>query len=174
MFDFSGRIGRMEFFGFQILAVVIAIIAIFMGAFFAAVGGGGGAFIGVLIMLAGILWAALVSIKAYVQRFHDFGIGGAWVLLSFVPFLGTLVFLFCLIKPGDEGMNSFDYQEIRYSTGLPPYANRSPGNQDLCVGSGSARYSSPRRGRAVCDECSAEVAMSGGRLLTHRAGVAMA
>ncbi len=169
---FEGRIGRLEFLGFQVVAFILIIVAVFVGSFFAAIGGGGGAFVGLLIILGGIIWGALTSIKAYVRRFHDFDQRGAWVLLSFVPFLGTLVFLFCLIRAGDEGVNRFDYDGVRLSPGLPPYASRAFGNQGLCNGSGSNRYSSPTRDHGVCNDCGAEIAMSNGRLLTHRATMA--
>ena len=51
--------------------------------------------------------ASLVILKAHVSRFHDLGWSGRWVLLTFVPLVDIVVFLFLLLAPGQKARNSF-------------------------------------------------------------------
>ena len=50
-------------------------------------------FAGFILSIAQIVWA--------VQRFHDVGLSGAWILLNFLPVVGNLVVLIILCLPSD-------------------------------------------------------------------------
>lgn len=42
-----------------------------------------------------------------VRRLHDTGRSGWWILISFVPFLGTVAMLWFLMTPGQAGENAY-------------------------------------------------------------------
>ena len=41
------------------------------------------------------------------RRFHDIDMSGVWMLILFVPFIGTILGLYWMCKKGDEGKNRF-------------------------------------------------------------------
>jgi uncharacterized membrane protein YhaH (DUF805 family) len=125
LFTFSGRLGRLAYFGYTVLLVLLGIAA------FLAISLIGGALgiIAVLLTFAvviGLIWSAL---SLGVRRLHDLDISGwYYVLILFVPGgitsfgesrhstllttvggLMSLAFtLFLAFWPGTRGRNSFD------------------------------------------------------------------
>jgi uncharacterized membrane protein YhaH (DUF805 family) len=41
------------------------------------------------------------------RRMHDIGPSGWWVLVSFIPFIGWLIFLWLAARDGDAGPNAY-------------------------------------------------------------------
>ena len=111
---FEGRIGRIEFLGFLVLATIVTIAVALIGlVLIAAVDSDAGGIVGLLIILVGGIAGVLTSIMAYVRRLHDFDRTGWWTLIVLLPIVGgTALFFFCLFKPGDEDANSYAYDGI--------------------------------------------------------------
>jgi len=93
-FDFSGRASKSEFWWFQLYGIIIyGLLFVFQGD---------------LVLLFSILsiantfplWAAAV------RRLHDTDKSGWFVLISFIPIIGLIIF-FLLIGDGSKGKNRF-------------------------------------------------------------------
>ena len=64
-------------------------------------------FIGVLSSI----YAALIMIPSWavtVRRLHDVGKSGFFLLIQFIPFIGSLWLFFTLIQKSDGGINLYD------------------------------------------------------------------
>lgn len=53
------------------------------------------------LILIGIVALAVVQWIWAVQRFHDVGLSGAWLLLNFIPVIGNLAVFIMLCLPSD-------------------------------------------------------------------------
>lgn len=110
---FSGRAGRPEFW-YWVLALVLVSLALSIveGAILAPMLGyesfspEAGQPMGTLLSIAIFLPALAVTVR----RLHDTDHSGWWVLLGFIPVIGTLVLLWWYIQPGTEGDNRFGPQ----------------------------------------------------------------
>lgn len=60
----------------------------------------------VLLILCQILLFCSI-ICAVVRRLHDTGKNGWWILISFVPFVGSLILLVFLVAKSEEGDNRY-------------------------------------------------------------------
>ncbi|MFD2172692.1 DUF805 domain-containing protein [Rhodobacter lacus] len=54
-----------------------------------------------------------------VRRLHDLGKSGWWLLISLVPFFGTLVLLYFYVQPSQPGPNAFGPAPDRSPPPLP-------------------------------------------------------
>jgi uncharacterized membrane protein YhaH (DUF805 family) len=61
------------------------------------------------MLLTLFVWFALVlpSISVAVRRLHDLGRSGWWMLLSFIPAVGTVVLLVFCLQEGDPADNEY-------------------------------------------------------------------
>ena len=50
----------------------------------------------------------LPNLAVGVRRLHDIDKSGWWLLLGFIPLIGTLVLIYFMVQPGTEGSNRFD------------------------------------------------------------------
>lgn len=133
--DFEGRSRRMEFWMFQLLNLIVALVFAgpfffsFMGASMAAAGnpaaeaqlaenifagGLGLSTIGLGLYAIYALAVIIPSIAVTVRRFHDRDMSGWWYLgltlaglIPFVGFLGSIAMLVFMVLPGTEGSNRF-------------------------------------------------------------------
>lgn len=133
--DFQGRSRRKEFWMFQLLNIIVALVL--AGPFFFSVvgatieaggdpaaeaalaenliaGGMGLSAIGIGIYGLYALAAFIPSIAVTVRRFHDRDMSGWWYLglvvaslLPFVGFLASIALLVLMVLPGTEGGNRF-------------------------------------------------------------------
>ncbi len=109
--NFRGRARRKEFWGFALFSLVAVLLVICVGlsadfalgnlkqvasdSDFAADGGPS-----VTFALGGVVWLALLvpSLAVTVRRIHDIGLSGWFILVNFIPSIGSLiVFVFTLI-----------------------------------------------------------------------------
>jgi uncharacterized membrane protein YhaH (DUF805 family) len=104
---FKGRSRRSEYWFIQLFLVltnlaVAAIDLILMNGDverFIANGGGG---------IMGLIWILVTIVPALavlVRRLHDTGKSGWWVLIGFVPLVGTIVLLVFTVLDSDRGEN---------------------------------------------------------------------
>ena len=186
MFDHRGRIGRVEFLEAQIIALFIIFPSVGIATYLFSVGGANGAWVGLLIVIVGGFVSVVLTFKSFAQRFHDFDKTGDWTLLILIPFLYFPVLLYCLLKPGDDGVNHYDKSlaEVLHDSALSSsteninagygseQSSAASGGSAICAGSGSEQFSAVSGGSAVCSECGAKVPILSGRLLNHRVGSA--
>lgn len=111
--DFEGRSPRIEYWMFALFTwlIIIGLVAIA----FAMSDHSGAARdepdpqFGILFMLAGIFWLALLvpSIAVTVRRLHDRDMSGWLYLINFVPYIGGLIIFVFMVLPGTEGENTY-------------------------------------------------------------------
>lgn len=89
--DFSGRATRAEFWWFVLFYFLVMFAVSFLGK---ALG-----FIAVVVFL-------LPMLSVQVRRLHDVGRSGWWILIGFVPIIGTLLLLYWAVK-GSDGTNDW-------------------------------------------------------------------
>lgn len=75
-------------------------------------------FIGFFMLVALALLVPMIAI--HVRRFHDLGYSGWWYLLSFIPYVGSLVVLVMMCLPSQEGGNKYGPHPYATSEPLPP------------------------------------------------------
>lgn len=113
-FDFAGRSRRKEYWMFFLLNFVVASILLGIGFSLGfsidsygepAVGSGYWLVMGLL----GIYWLAVLipSIAVQVRRFHDQDKSGWFVLINFVPYIGSLIVLVFMLLEGTRGPNKY-------------------------------------------------------------------
>ena len=106
--DFSGRSRRSEYFLFYlVLYGAIFVIAVIGGLLSDAKEGMSGIAIGALVLF--VLAAIIPSLAVSVRRMHDQNKSGAWLFISFVPYIGWLIFLVLSFMPGTEGENDYGW-----------------------------------------------------------------
>lgn len=101
---FRGRASRKEFWCYSIINAVIIFVLLWIninvqgGEIFTASG--------YLLMFYSI-FTLLPTLAVMSRRWHDIGRTGAWVLLNFVPVVGTVVSLGFFFTDGDSGSNKY-------------------------------------------------------------------
>ncbi len=102
---FTGRARRKEFWLYTLVIMIVSVIlSIIDGALGLAdsVAPGLG-----LISLIFTLLVFIPGLAISIRRLHDTDRSGWWVLLAFIPIIGSLVLLFFLVTKGTEGENRF-------------------------------------------------------------------
>jgi uncharacterized membrane protein YhaH (DUF805 family) len=98
---FKGRARRKEYWLFYLFTVIIGFIFVIAG---------------VLLLPEAIkpfsidcytLAVMLPSIAVTVRRLHDTNRSGLWMLISFIPLLGSIVLLIFLVQDSQPGANRF-------------------------------------------------------------------
>jgi uncharacterized membrane protein YhaH (DUF805 family) len=115
--DFSGRSRRKEYWMFALLfaivyAVCYALILTGIPSVDPATGqmtGGGGALatVGTALLAIFALGSFIPALAVMVRRFHDQDKSGWFVLLSLIPFVGSLIVLVFMCLEGTKGANRF-------------------------------------------------------------------
>ena len=101
---FSGRARRMEYWYFVlfnlIVYVVLSLIDALLGTFNVIQGVG---------LLSGLYALAVLipTLAVHVRRLHDIDRTGWWILISFIPLIGTIVLLVFALMPGTPGSNRY-------------------------------------------------------------------
>ncbi|MBM3956868.1 MAG: DUF805 domain-containing protein [Gemmatimonadetes bacterium] len=105
---FTGRIGRLKFLVFYVAVWLVGALAyLFALAIGSGRAGDTAVAAGVLVFLAGGLVAFLISLSAWVRRFHDLDQSGWMALLALVPFVNLVTFFVLLLAPGTPGPNRY-------------------------------------------------------------------
>lgn len=109
LFSFEGRIGRLQFWIFLVLAILAHIIG-------PLIFGGSDPFKRVLISFCLTLLLIWPSLAIQVKRWHDINKSGYWVCINFVPVIGSIWALLELgFLPGSPASNNY---------GVPPSSSR--------------------------------------------------
>ena len=96
--DFSGRARRTEYWLFVLFSMVIAMV---LGVVDYVLGSPG--IVGLLFALA----ILIPSIAVGVRRLHDTDRSGWWLLIAFIPIIGTIALLVFLLLDSNPGENRF-------------------------------------------------------------------
>lgn len=96
--DFNGRARRTEYWLFVLFSMVIAMV---LGVVDYVLGTPG--IIGLIFALA----ILIPSIAVGVRRLHDTDRSGWWLLIAFIPIIGTIALLIFLLLDGTPGDNRF-------------------------------------------------------------------
>jgi uncharacterized membrane protein YhaH (DUF805 family) len=130
LFGFSGRIGRLQWWLAQLVAIpVIILVSLGVIAPFAHDAMSDDSAIDntrlsvILIVLAVVALIGWINIASTVKRFHDRGKSGFWFLIVFVPYVGAIWQLVeCGFLAGSSGTNGY---------GPPPGSGGSSSYGDL-------------------------------------------
>jgi uncharacterized membrane protein YhaH (DUF805 family) len=95
---FSGRARRKEYWMFVLFNIIIFIVLYFLESL---VGGPG--------ILANLYSLAILlpGISVGVRRLHDIGRTGWWILVGFIPVIGTIILLIFMILDSNPGENKY-------------------------------------------------------------------
>lgn len=107
--DFSGRSRRQEYWLF-FLGIMIAFIALtIITGMTVGFEGADGDLPSLTLMVIGVMAMAIFipSLAVQVRRFHDQNRSGWFVLLGFIPYIGSLIVLVFMLLPGTPGDNRF-------------------------------------------------------------------
>ena len=99
---FSGRARRKEYWRFVLISVVLSLIAAFVDGVMSLQSATPLGAFGLLFTIAIII----PSFSVAVRRLHDLVKSGWWILLSFVPPLGFILFIYFMFD-GTHGENRF-------------------------------------------------------------------
>jgi uncharacterized membrane protein YhaH (DUF805 family) len=134
LFSFDGRISRSTYWGIILLQfgafIAYAFIAIPIRIVENNMDGGASvilsAFSGLLSLAFGLAWV-VISLASQVKRWHDRDKSGWWLLITFVPFIGSIwafIELGCLA--GTDGRNSYGFPSSGSPFGQPANFPQSP------------------------------------------------
>ncbi len=103
--DFDGRASRQEFWMFNLFYLLFVIAISLLIIPFGNSETGLNIIFGIIVVyslgLAIPIWAVTV------RRLHDIGLSGWWSLLSFIPYLGTVVLLIMCCMDSKPGSNKY-------------------------------------------------------------------
>jgi uncharacterized membrane protein YhaH (DUF805 family) len=96
--DFNGRARRKEFWYFNLfhVLVVLGLMAVDSAA-------GLGGFLFVIYPVAVVIPAIAVGVR----RLHDTGRGAGWLLIGFIPVVGTIALVIFLLQDSQPHTNSY-------------------------------------------------------------------
>jgi uncharacterized membrane protein YhaH (DUF805 family) len=104
---FVGRARRSEYWLFLLFEFVLQCIPMLLISGLEAEDASGARLPGLVLAVAILLALIAPTVAVGVRRLHDTGRSGWWLLLPFLPLLGTLVLLVFLALPGTRGPNRY-------------------------------------------------------------------
>lgn len=101
---FTGRARRKEYWFFVLFNIIIFIVLSLVDQ---ALGLRG--FVATLGLLSSLYWLAVIipTIAVAVRRLHDIGRTGWWLLLAFIPVIGSVVLLVFALLDSQPGANQY-------------------------------------------------------------------
>ena len=95
---FDGRARRKEYWMFFLFNIIASIVLVIIDTI-----------IGTIALLSGLycLGILLPAIGVTIRRLHDTGKSGWWILISLVPIIGGLWFLYLMVIDGQAGDNQY-------------------------------------------------------------------
>ena len=93
--QFSGRASRSEYWWFALASLLVIIVA-------AVIDGATGS---VVVTLLAYLFIIIPGLAVSVRRLHDTNRSGWYLLLNFIPLVGTILLFIWSVTPGDKTAN---------------------------------------------------------------------
>ena len=103
--EFSGRSQRKEYWMYTLGLIIVYVVVGFVEGILGLTGMIGGAY-GPLTALL-LLGTLIPGIALGIRRLHDIDKSGWWLLIAFVPLIGSLVLLYFFVTDGTAGPNQF-------------------------------------------------------------------
>jgi len=100
---FRGRACRSEYWYFVLFYVLISIVLALLDGILAPHRRDGSGLLGGLFAVGMLLPAIGVGVR----RLHDIGKSGWWLLVGFVPLIGTLILLLFTVRDSESGDNAY-------------------------------------------------------------------
>jgi len=100
---FSGRATRKEYWMFVLFNILIAIALAIVEGILGAVSGTNQSILSVIYSLA----VLLPSLGVAVRRLHDTGRTGWWLLLGFIPLIGSIIVIVFLCEDSEPSTNDY-------------------------------------------------------------------
>jgi uncharacterized membrane protein YhaH (DUF805 family) len=123
--DFTGRARRSEYWLFTLFIIIVEVVYLVLLGITGGLGNSGqmnGAAMGLTGIYGIFILAILIpSIAVGFRRLHDTDRSAWWLLIAFIPLIGSLALLIFYILPGTTGPNRF---------GPDP---KAPGTADLAT-----------------------------------------
>jgi len=123
--DFNGRARRKEYWMFALFVFVIYIGLAIAGGLLMGVINHASHGVGGLVFLAPaylfILAMIIPSLSVAVRRLHDTGKSGWWLLIGFVPFVGSIILLIFYCQDSQFGPNEFGPNPKGIGAPMNPY-----------------------------------------------------
>ncbi|MET3900677.1 uncharacterized membrane protein YhaH (DUF805 family) [Devosia sp. UYZn731] len=129
-FDLRSRSTRSQFWLFYLVYLVIFMLAAGIDGAMGHLKGNGPAFVIAIVHLFHIIPSIAVSVR----RLHDIDRTGWWLLLAFIPIIGTIVLLVWSTTPSTPGANRFGPKasgSTKEAVAEPPLARQSSVVPDL-------------------------------------------
>lgn len=95
--QFSGRASRSEYWWFVLASLLVIIVA-------AVIDGATGS---VVVTLLAYLFIIIPGLAVSVRRLHDTNRSGWYLLLNFIPLVGTILLFIWSVTPGDKKANQY-------------------------------------------------------------------
>ena len=95
--QFSGRASRSEYWWFALASLLVIIVA-------AVIDGATGGFV---VTLLAYLFIIIPGLAVSVRRLHDTNRSGWYLLLNFIPLVGTILLFIWSVTPGDKKANQY-------------------------------------------------------------------
>lgn len=102
--SFGGRSSRKEFWGYTIVNSVILAVMVY---FYFNTGSQLSQNISATVLILYILITVCPSLAVVIRRWHDLGRTGKWILLNFIPGVGTIVSLCFFLVKGEATTNEY-------------------------------------------------------------------
>ena len=83
LFGFKGRIARLPYFGYSLLAACVSGVSMLAGVYGFSTDSGGGAILGGLLLLAGVVGSVWAGLALNIKRLQDMGLSGVnaiWIV----------------------------------------------------------------------------------------------
>ncbi|MDO4672737.1 DUF805 domain-containing protein [Falsiporphyromonas endometrii] len=111
--DFSGRANRKEFWTFVVVNIIISIpfIILFLSGMwdYEECNNSTMLYIGAVLLFLWTVITGIPKISAAVRRLHDTGRSGFWLLILFLPGIGSLILITLLLLKGDDEENKYGF-----------------------------------------------------------------
>jgi uncharacterized membrane protein YhaH (DUF805 family) len=108
--DFKGRASRAEYWWFALFVGLIYVVGLILMSIDETVGS--------MLFVGALLGVILPQLAAAVRRLHDTGRSGAWYLIAFVPYVGSIVLIVLLAQKSQPAPNI--YGPPTSGAALPP------------------------------------------------------
>lgn len=105
-----GRLNRLRFFGYTMLASFASLIVLFVSAFAFAIIGAENQIASILFIITQLLATLMIvwmGVCLYAKRCHDLDKSAWFVLTLLIPIANLVIYLYLLFAPGTKGANQY-------------------------------------------------------------------
>jgi uncharacterized membrane protein YhaH (DUF805 family) len=113
-FTLQGRTSVLEFWSFQLFYWLVTLLLILKGMSEADKSMSEGEIPYVLALGLFVIGSISAQFSLLVRRLHDLGWSGWWLLLNWIPVVGTLIAIVTYCFPGTDGPNKYDAKKKWY------------------------------------------------------------